>query len=154
MKHLLIIALALCAISCAPQRLNDGATMPWLIVSPDGMRALMLANKSPIPNDGWVAGLFTGTAIAELESDRSPKVWTHELAHAADACGSYWTALALITPPNPSPAMATRLANLRVDCESADRLGGTPDALWRVLFNRYGKEGVQHPEILRRLGVE
>lgn len=154
MKRPLIITLALCAMSCAPQRLNDGASMPWLRVNDDGMHALLLAHKTSEPDQGFVSGLFMGVAIAELDGGRAPWTRSHELAHAADACGSYWTALTLVTPPKPSPAMATILANLRVDCEAADHLGGTPDALWRVLFNRYGKEAIQHPDVLARLGVE
>lgn len=154
-RALILVAVAVLGLdSCAPERLNPGASMPWLRVSPDGMTTLLLSQRSRQPDQGFVSGLFTGYAIAELDGGLLPWTRSHELAHAADACGSYWTALELITPPNPSPAMRNILANLRADCETADRLGGKPDALWRVLFNRYGREAVQHPEILARLGEQ
>lgn len=150
--HALVLLWLVCG--CAPTRLNPGAQMPWLRVDCNGMTALLLSGKAPAsPVGTYTSGLFTGSAIAELEGATAPWTRTHELAHAADACGSYWTALALVTPPNPTPHMAGIIANLRADCEAADRLGGTPDALWRVLFNRYGAEAIAHRDILTRIGA-
>lgn len=142
-----LLAFALLLTSCAAPlgRLNEGAPFPYVIVS-DAEMAKDSASIRRAP--GFVInGLTTSHRITELHAGGNPWVAAHECAHLADQLGSYRAAIKALTPPNPNEHMAARLAVL----EEIDAAG--PD-YWRSIFNRWGSEAIQHPNILARLEAE
>jgi hypothetical protein len=70
----------------------------------------------------------------------------HEVAHRMDASGkSYAQCIEEITPPNPTPEMARKLAV----CWEIEAQHGDP---WLAIYSRWGRDAVGHPAILARIG--
>ncbi len=156
-KFLALAALA-CAFlalitSCAPPlgRLNPEAPFPYDIVSSSQMFAARAATNDPLlcRRGTYAEGWCGPASILELQSLASPWTAPHECAHLADRLGSYRKAIFALTPPGvPNEHMAQRLALMEwVDTQARKR--GTTH--WQVIYDRWGAEAVQHPEILAKL---
>ena len=141
---LTILALALC--SCGPQlgRLNEGAALPVTTIVDADMASLVPSKMGQMTLGAYRhSGALGEIFLLHCGENR----WTlaHESAHAWSRLGgSYASVLEAMTPPNPTPEMAERLAI----CWEIERMGPNP---WQSIKIKWGASAVHHPEILATL---
>jgi hypothetical protein len=163
LRHLVVaavLALLLAACGAAPAgRLNPGASFAWDVVSDAEMAKATASIPRPIPhgpiiNDKGlpelvatpiIMGYCARDRILELHAGAMPWVAAHEACHLADRVGGMDAAIRLLTPPDPNPHMAARLAVMR------EIAAAGPDH-WANLYRRFGREAIgNHRAILNRL---
>lgn len=150
----LFCAVLITALLCAcnePVRHNPGRDLSVTTLHDHDMSAVVDRGDDVLrPWDRYVAGVYFHGKPGKifLLAGEGVAVLAHELAHACDHNG--WTfaqGIEAITPADPSPEFAARLAALW----DLDR-GGSD--YWRNIYRRWGRDAVVHPEILARLGIE
>ena len=169
MKYASLILLALCGCGPAPLgRLNPGAQLPYSIVTDHEMSAAKDAGNAnqrlvfsglyaagghdEFGGSGWItSGLTTSRGIIELHAGGTRWIAAHEAAHLAQIKGSMRSAILSLTPPNPNADMQERLDSMWSVCLESERRGCDP---WRIIWERWGSEGVVHQTIIDRLYAE
>ena len=169
---LTVSVLCLALASCGPApvgRLNPGAPFPYTIVNDHQMAQakdasganVRLVSSGLYPagghdefgGSGWItSGLTTSHGILELHAGGTRWIAAHEACHLGDRMGSMRAAILSLTPPGePNEDMAERLASMWSVCLEAEKRGVDP---WRIIWERWGDEGVVHQTILDRLWAE
>lgn len=157
----LMLALAACG-PADPGRLNSGAAFGYDIVTDAQMFAAARHVSRPfsryqetsqgpyapplMPSGNHVIiGLCMQDRILELHAGAQQSTPAHEACHLADRVGGMHAAIALLTPPNPSPEMAKRLALMR------EIAAAGPDH-WANLYSRFGRDALGcHQDIIDRI---
>jgi hypothetical protein len=147
MKPLTIALPLLLLCSCGePRVLNPGASLSVTAVSDHDMSIAAWEHSTM---GQIVTGLYIhGEPGSILLLDCGDASWTlpHEVAHRMDASGkTYAQCIEEITPQNPTPEMARKLAA----CWEIEAQHGDP---WLAIYERWGAGAVGHKDILARIG--